>query len=60
MSAYTTLHITRAKAVEVVLSLLLENLPDEELVRMVDGVLEPRLYNVRIVTPDAQNDDHLL
>lgn len=57
MSAYTTLSITRKKAIETVMAKLLGGITDEELKQFMNNELEPRLYNTRIVSDDAENDD---
>ncbi len=62
MSAYSTLCITRARARELFMAQMLGGqIPDAVLERFLDDLLEPRLYNARIV-PDGteQNDDHVL
>ncbi len=60
MSAYSTLIITRTTAVNKILASII-NANNEELERMLDAVLEDRLYNCRIV-PDTceENDDAVL
>ena len=57
MSAYTTLRITRKKAIETVMAKLLDGMTDGELEQFMDKELEPRLYNARIVDDEAENDD---
>lgn len=61
MSAYTTLNITRSKAIAFYIEQMLGGIPDRELERVLDIHLEPGLYNVRIV-PDSweSNDDDSL
>ena len=57
MSAYTTLRVTRKKAIEIVMAKLLDGMTDQELEDFMDKELEPRLYNARIVADDSENDD---
>lgn len=57
MSAYTTLRVTRKKAIETVMAKLLGGMTDGELEQLMDTELEPRLYNARIVADEAENDD---
>ena len=57
MSAYTTLRITRKKAIETVMGKLLGGMTDSELEQFLDKELDPRLYNARIVADEAENDD---
>jgi len=61
MSAYTSLHITRKKALVLMLSSFIENLEknisDEQLEEFMDRHLEHRLYNCVIVDDDYINSD---
>lgn len=65
MGIYSTLSITRSKAVETVvarleLALARANaglMSDEELIEVLDRYLEPQLNNVRIVDNDEPNED---
>lgn len=66
MGIYSTLNITRSKAVETVVAKLEQTLAraregdfsDEELAEALDSYLEPQLNNVRIVDDgSAENDD---
>lgn len=57
MSAYTTLRITRKKAIETVMAKLLGGMTNEDLEQFMDKELEPRLYNARIVSDETENDD---
>lgn len=57
MSAYSTLRLTREKAVSLILSEILQGLTDAELKDRVDMILEKRLYTARIVPDDAENDN---
>lgn len=61
MSAYSTLNITRSRAIQIVLSKVLGGISDEELEQMMDEILESRLYTCNIV-PDhyEDNDDEEL
>lgn len=60
MGAYSTLNITRSKAITLYLEKL-GGISDEELEEFVDKILEDKLYNCNIV-PDhcEENDDHIL
>lgn len=60
MSAYSTLNITRGKATQALLEHIAKGLPDQELAQFLDRLLEPRLYNARIVADDEPNDDEVL
>lgn len=60
MSAYSTLDITRGKAQEVLMQHIASGLSDQQLAEFLDRVLEPRLYNVRIVPDGTRNDDEVL
>jgi hypothetical protein len=53
MSPYSTIRITRSKAIEEILKVR----DDSMLARMMDAILEHRLYNVQIVNDDEDNDD---
>ena len=55
MSAYTTVYLRRAQAIQYVLSKLY-NSSDEELERITDEVLRSRLYNCRIVHTSDTDD----
>lgn len=58
MSKYSTLRITRKKAIEVMIEKLLGDISDDELEAFMDCVLEPQLYNARIVDDShSDNDD---
>ena len=59
MSAYSTLVITRSKALEVWLSEQAISLPsDEELEVWMDEYLEPRLYNCCIIDREDEYNDN--
>lgn len=60
MGAYSTLHITRSRAKQVVIQSILTDLSDNVLEEHLDRILESRLYNVRIVLDDQENDDPIL
>ena len=49
MSAFTTLHLTRAKA----LQLVFKQMPDDILEDLANKILQDRLYDVVIVKPDG-------
>jgi hypothetical protein len=59
MSIYTTLYITRTKA----LALYAERMgyiSDRELEEFLDTLLAPSLYNAIVVEDDRPNDDKLI
>jgi hypothetical protein len=56
MSPYSTIRITRSKAIEEILKVR----DDSILARMMDAILEHRLYNVEIVDDNDDNDDIVL
>lgn len=58
MSAYTTIRVTRGRAKELWAARLM-TVSDAELERFMDGLLEPRLYNVWIVGDHEENQDYL-
>lgn len=62
MSAFTTLYVTQTKAKEELIRQISEDfVTREELERLMEVILEKRLYNCTIV-PDhcAENDDNRL
>lgn len=59
MGAYSTIHLTRAKAKQLVLDRLCD-LSDYELAEIVDVIIRESLYNCRIVEDAAENDDDLV
>jgi hypothetical protein len=56
MSPYSTIKITRSKAIEEIMKVR----DDTLLARMMDVILESRLYNVEIVDDNDNNDDIVL
>jgi hypothetical protein len=58
MGIYSTLDITRKTAIEKIRNVDLDN--DEIISKLMDVLLEPRLYNVRIVNDDEKNDDYII
>lgn len=60
MSAYSTINITRGKAMKTWLEKFANGLSDEELERFMDEELDSRLYNCRIVPDHCENDDNLI
>lgn len=56
MSAYTTLRITRTRAIHELISKLAGGITDKQLEAFLDELLEPRLYNACVV-PDAETDN---
>jgi hypothetical protein len=60
MGAFSTLNITRSKAIEFLTREIVQA-SDETLADMLDAALYDRLYNVRIVSGwDEETDDHVL
>lgn len=59
MSAHSTLRITRSRVKTFLLGALLDA-DDDKLGAWMDQILESRLYNVRIVSDDEENDDNQL
>ena len=57
MSAYSTLRITRSRAKNMIMQSMFGEIDDELLECYLDKLLEPRLYNARIVSDDDKNDD---
>lgn len=60
MSAYTTINITRQKAMQTWLEKFTSGLSDDDLERFMDELLDDRLYNCNIVQDHCDNDDHLI
>lgn len=60
MSAYTTIKITRSKALRTMLEHLMLAPSDSELEDFMDSLLRERLYNVQIVADDCDNDDGIV
>ena len=61
MSVYTTLNITRQKAIMLLVERLLGDITDDELEQWLDMYLEPRLYNTWIVPDGTEpNDDDVV
>lgn len=58
MSAYSTIKISRGKALELILKRLAEA-SDEQLADWVDDIIKDRLYNCQ-VGYEADNEDALL
>lgn len=59
MSVYTTLYVTKGKAMEIYLREKF-SIDDKELERFMDEYLAPSLYNVLLVENDHKNDDDLV
>lgn len=57
MSAYTTLYITRSRAIEEIFA---RQFSDDQLATLLDTLLDSRLYNCIIVCDDETNDNELL
>lgn len=58
MGVYSTIDITRAKATELLLEKICGELDDGVLESFMDTLLEPKLYNCRIVPNDWPNEDY--
>ena len=54
MSAYSTLYITRAKAITTIFS---HQFTDDQLAEMMDTILCDRLYNCQIVNNEFPGND---
>jgi hypothetical protein len=59
MSIYSTIHLSRAKALELLVEHTFGPLSDRELADKIDPIVADRLYNV-LLTDDPNNDDHLV
>lgn len=59
MSAYTTLYITRSKALQLYLEKY-SAITNKELEGFLDNLLEPRLYNAIVVEDGMANDDNVV
>lgn len=59
MGAYSTLRITRSKAMAIVLERL-ASVSDEQLAKWASDVLEQKLFNCRIVPDGEENDEDAL
>ena len=58
MSAYTTIRISKSKAIEMVYAYMLKHGCDEQfLEQWCDHILEQRLYNCRVVPDGEPNDE---
>jgi len=60
MSAYSSLRITRTKAVTELVARILGDVDNKLLEDFMDTVLEPRLYNAVIVADGEPNDDEVV
>ena len=60
MGAYSTLQITRGKAIEVMMRELHSEPSNDTLERFMDEYLESRLYNCTIVPDGYDNDDEVV
>lgn len=60
MGVYSTIDITRGKALELLLEATHGELSDAALMAFMDVLLEPRLMNVCIVGNDRPNSDDLV
>jgi hypothetical protein len=59
MSIYSTIHLSRSKAAEMLLESLVGDLSDRELADRIDPLVRDRLFNV-MITDSENNDDHLV
>lgn len=59
MSIYSTIHLSRAKACELLVESIFGPLSDRELADKIDPIVADRLYNV-LLTDDPNNDDYLV
>lgn len=57
MSAYTTLYISREKALTVLAERLLGKVSNETLGNMLDPLVASRLYNILVVDERTEDDD---
>ncbi len=61
MGAYSTLDITKSRAKQYISAILHSQLSDEQLHDIMNVLLEPMIYNCRIVPDDTEeNDDNRL
>lgn len=60
MGIYSTINVTRAKATELLLREIHGDLSDSVLEQFMDTLLEPQLYNCRIVGNTEDNEDYLV
>ena len=59
MSIYSTIHLSRAKACEMLVESIFGSLSDRELGDKIDPLVRDKLYNV-LITDDPNNDDYLV
>ena len=57
MSAHTTLRIRRSTAIRVLIDQLMRDVPDEELGRQMDDLLDADLFKCEIVASHDQDHD---
>jgi len=57
MSAYTTLYLSRQKAIEMIIKKTF-SMTDDEIVMIMDKILEPRLYNC-FISEKGDDDDEI-
>ncbi len=60
MGAHSTIDITRSGAMDFLTSYQTRRMSDEMLARIMDVVLDERLYNVHIVPDHCENQDEKL
>ena len=58
MSAYSTLRITRERAISIVIEKLLSGIEDSDLEEMLEDILDSRLYKVQIVDNSEEDNDN--
>lgn len=59
MSAFSTIHITRGKARQILMNRIF-HATDNDLGNLLDEELEKRLYTCRIVEDGSKNGDNLI
>jgi len=60
MGAHSTIDITRSAAMDYLTSYQTRLMSDEMLKKIMDIILDERLYSVRIVPDNCENQDELL
>lgn len=59
MSIYSTIHLSRGKACELLIESIFGHLSDRELGDKIDPLVADKLYNV-LITDSENNDDNLV
>jgi len=57
MGAYSTLDITKNRAKQYISAILHSELSDEQIHNIMNVLLEPMVYNCRIVPDDTEEND---